>query len=289
MAIRAVRQTLTFPERRPVPEKPEDSPPKSNRSKRLEKKGSLRLIIRPPPAQPEARQRPVNLPQSVDRQLSDNILGQSPGVPGSRRRSTITPHTPRPFQMRQLKLEYDRSTMKKPSQYAESTLSDSASSPEVQEGPGVRGGDSYVPKITFSSHGWQSFLARNYYRLNNVKLIVTFFINLILLTFHVSREEGRGGEGGRGPWEIYHLCAFLLVNLQVRSLSSEPERGAESDGLLLQDEFYAPLSLRTLSLLHFLLSAVLILSYWHLKVWGLCHHYFIPLSWLCTSLHCDEL
>ena len=53
------------------------------------------------------------------------------------------------------------------------------------------GEDTYVPKITLSTRSWQAFIARHYYRLNSVKLLVTFLINIVLLSFTVSlRVEG---------------------------------------------------------------------------------------------------
>lgn len=68
--------------------------------------------------------------------------------------------------------------------------------------------ESYVPKITLSTRGWQAFLARHYYRLNNLKLLVTFLINIILLSFTVS-----GGSNcvHGGNWTLLVLCMQLYV------------------------------------------------------------------------------
>ena len=53
--------------------------------------------------------------------------------------------------------------------------------------------DTYVPKITLSTRSWQAFIARHYYRLNSVKLLVTFLINVALLSFTVSRVSNYMG------------------------------------------------------------------------------------------------
>ena len=101
------------------------------------------------------------------------------------RRGSI--YTPRHGATRQLSLTYDRSKMKPPAEV--STVTAAPSPVAVVETddrllPG-NGGDSYIPKITMSSASCSSMLARHYYRLNNMKLTVTFFINVMLLTFKV--------------------------------------------------------------------------------------------------------
>ena len=99
-------------------------------------------------------------------------------------------HTPRPFHMQQLTLRYNRAQMKPPSH-----LSEVPSDQVPQPVTGAEAVDSYIPKITSSTRGWQCFLARNYYRLNTLNYIITFIINILLLTFQVW-EVGRGdGEG----------------------------------------------------------------------------------------------
>lgn len=64
-----------------------------------------------------------------------------------------------------------------------------------------------MPKIAISTRNWQSFLARNYYRLNNLKFAITFIINILLLTVQV----WRGGAVGRGEAVGGLLCVMLLV------------------------------------------------------------------------------
>ena len=107
---------------------------------------------------------------------------------GPRRGSLV--HTPRPFNMRQLTLSYNRAQMKPPSH-----LSEVSSDQVPQPVTGAEAIDSYIPKITSSTRGWQCFLARNYYRLNTLNYIITFIINVLLLTFQVWRVGRRGGEG----------------------------------------------------------------------------------------------
>lgn len=97
--------------------------------------------------------------------------------------------------------------------------------------------DSYMPKIQIATRGWQAFLARHYYRLDYVKLFLTFFINVLLLTFRVPSY-----------------------------LESEERQDGNETVLELGGSFWNPILLNSFSLLHFLLSAVLIGSYWHLKV-----------------------
>jgi len=45
--------------------------------------------------------------------------------------------------------------------------------------------DSYIPRISQNVRSWPALLARNYYNLNTIKLILTFLINIILLSFKV--------------------------------------------------------------------------------------------------------
>ena len=153
------------------------------------------------------------------------------GDSGSMRRGSYIP-SPRTSQMRQLNLAYDRSRMKPPSGYLDTA------SPPPSSGPlGADRTESYMPKIRIAARGWQSFLARHYYRLDYAKLILTFFINILLLTFRVPTYSKTG----------------------------EPQETDETV-LELGGSFWNPLFLRSFSVLHFLLSAVLIISYWHLKV-----------------------
>ena len=87
--------------------------------------------------------------------------------------------TPHPSKVRTLVLSYDRSRMKRPSHSSESPVAADPIESVTQSS------ESYIPRISLSVRSWSSLLARNYYRLNNAKLVGTFFINIILLTFKV--------------------------------------------------------------------------------------------------------
>ena len=80
-----------------------------------------------------------------------------------------------------LNLTYNRSCMKRPSV----GMSYADQSPSPTEENLVLGEDSYTPKIAEHTKSWPSFMARNYFRLNNIKLFNTFLINIILLMFQV--------------------------------------------------------------------------------------------------------
>ena len=138
-------------------------------------------------------------------------------------------HSPRTSKMRQLNLAYDRSRMKPPSGYLDTASAPLSSSP--------LGAGRTESKIRIAARGLPYFLARHYYRLDYAKLILTFFINILLLTFRVPTYSETG----------------------------EPQEANETV-LELGGSFWNPIFLRSFSILHFLLSAVLIISYWHLKV-----------------------
>ena len=114
------------------------------------------------------------------RAASSNMQASSAIDTDPRRGSLV--HIPRHFHMRQLTLSYNRSRMKPPSQCLETP---SPSPQPSQQDTTTMEGESYMPKIAISTRNWQSFLARNYYRLNNLKFVITFIINILLLTFQV--------------------------------------------------------------------------------------------------------
>ena len=159
----------------------------------------------------------------------------TPGVEQRGRSGSYIP-TPLTPQKRQLNLAYDRHRMKPPSGLLD-PASPSHSSNTLPSGTDMT--DSYMPKIQIATRGWQAFLARHYYRLDYVKLFLTFFINVLLLTFRVPSY-----------------------------LESEERQDGNETVLELGGSFWNPILLNSFSLLHFLLSAVLIGSYWHLKVGG---------------------
>ena len=87
---------------------------------------------------------------------------------GSRNSHPHSPHS--------LTLTYDRSRMKRPSVTMDTPISDNLH----RDLP-----DSYTPLITVTPRSWPSKLARNYYSLNSCKFVLTFIINIILLSFKV--------------------------------------------------------------------------------------------------------
>ena len=91
-------------------------------------------------------------------------------------------YTPRVFKNKPLDISYNRSNMKRPSvMITDKTPTNEGSTLKFDSRE-----DSYIPKITAQTKSWPFFLARNYYNLNNIKLCVTFLINIILLMFQVS-------------------------------------------------------------------------------------------------------
>lgn len=125
---------------------------------------------------------------------SSNIMTASSDTDTDSRKCSLV-HIPRQFHMRQLTLSYNRSRMKPPSQCLETP---SPSPQPSQQDTTATGEEFYMPKIAISTRNWQSFLARNYYRLNNLKFAITFIINILLLTVQVWRG---GAVGGVELWE----------------------------------------------------------------------------------------
>ena len=114
------------------------------------------------------------------------------GISEERRGSNS--HTPRPFKLRQLTLNYDRTKMKAPSQASEGTTA--PMTPMVDGGmgrqaaSGSQNSDSYQPRIVSTPWSWSALLARHYYSLSCCKLCITLVINILLLTYKVS-QRGR--------------------------------------------------------------------------------------------------
>ncbi len=88
------------------------------------------------------------------------------------RRGSSTPSQPHT-----LTLSYDRSRMKRPSVANATPTPDAPTQRDLSE--------PYVPHITVAPSNWSAWLARNYYNLNSFKFLLTFLINIILLTFKV--------------------------------------------------------------------------------------------------------
>ncbi len=89
------------------------------------------------------------------------------------------------FMKKAVSLEYNRETMKRPESTdvssgspMEETLATKGKVPSYSE-------DSYIPKIAEHTKSWPYIMARNYFLLDNIKLFITFFINILLLTYKV--------------------------------------------------------------------------------------------------------
>lgn len=95
-------------------------------------------------------------------------------------------YTPKVFKNGPLTLEYNRYLMKKPSSLASSTPTPTGDSSNLKQGSCE---ESYIPQIVSPTRSWPSLLARNFFRLTNIKLILTFLINVILLTYQVSEHN----------------------------------------------------------------------------------------------------
>ena len=93
----------------------------------------------------------------------------------SRRGGSLSP-SPHLHTAHTLTLSYDRSRMKRPSMSMDTP---------TPEGLLREKSDNYVPGIAIATRSWSSLLAKHYYNLNSCKFVLTFLINLILLTFKV--------------------------------------------------------------------------------------------------------
>ena len=91
------------------------------------------------------------------------------------------------FQQRTLSLTYNKATMKQAPgvRLATPVIHHSPSPMPTGLVTSIEVEDSYIPKIAEHTKNWSSFMARNYFRLNNIKLLNTFLINVILLMFQV--------------------------------------------------------------------------------------------------------
>ncbi|XP_033608233.1 ryanodine receptor isoform X6 [Cryptotermes secundus] len=136
-----------------------------------------------------------------------------------------------------------------------------------------------VSQIDFSEYTARavSFLARNFYNLKYVALVLAFCINFILLFYKVTTlgDDGDDGDDGSGSGED---LADLMDELSAEVNSTEVLSGEESGGqddeeedpieLVHVDEdfFYMAHVMRLMAALHTLVSVAMLIAYYHLKV-----------------------
>ncbi|KAK6632420.1 hypothetical protein RUM44_007462 [Polyplax serrata] len=134
------------------------------------------------------------------------------------------------------------------------------------------GEPSAVSQIDFNAYGHRavSFLARNFYNLKYVALVLAFCINFILLLYKVTSIEGEGGGNGSGETSTLGGGSGEEVD---GSGSGGGEDGDDNDndgGIELvhvsEDYFYMAHVLRLMALLHSIVSLAMLIAYYHLKV-----------------------
>ncbi|XP_014249566.1 ryanodine receptor isoform X2 [Cimex lectularius] len=143
---------------------------------------------------------------------------------------------------------------------------------------------SAVSQIDFNkyTHRAVSFLARNFYNLKYVALVLAFCINFILLFYKVTTLGEDEDDGGSGAASAAKSMEELLVELSGEAKSGEVENvsGVGSDGggsgeededplelvHVNEDFFYMEHVMRLAALLHSLVSLAMLIAYYHLKV-----------------------
>lgn len=136
--------------------------------------------------------------------------------------------------------------------------------------------------IDFSeyTHRVVSFLARNFYNLKYVALVLAFCINFMLLFYKVSSLGSEGGEEGSG--QIVDMLAEMSgegasgsgngSGVEIGSGSGEAESEEEEDEYALEyvevaeDFYYMAHVIRLMAILHAIVSLAMLVAYYHLKV-----------------------
>ncbi|XP_067007679.2 ryanodine receptor [Anabrus simplex] len=117
-----------------------------------------------------------------------------------------------------------------------------------------------------------SFLARNFYNLKYVALVLAFLINFILLLYKVTTLGEDDDGNGSGSEEVHDLMEELSAELNSTEIGSgEIGSGEDEDDpieLVQVDEdfFYMEHVLRFMAALHSLTSLAMLIAYYHLKV-----------------------
>ncbi|XP_049775985.1 ryanodine receptor [Schistocerca cancellata] len=133
---------------------------------------------------------------------------------------------------------------------------------------------SAMSQIDFSEYTKRavSFLARNFYNLKYVALVLAFCINFMLLFYKVTTLGGDDDENGNGSGEeVADLMEELSMEVNSTEVgSAENGSGEEEEPLELvhvdEDFFYMEHVLRLMALLHSIVSLAMLIAYYHLKV-----------------------
>lgn len=116
-----------------------------------------------------------------------------------------------------------------------------------------------------------SFLARNFYNLKYVALVLAFCINFMLLFYKVTTfgEDSEDGSGSGSPFDLSGSGSGSGSGF-MGSGSGDGEEGADEDPLesvhVDEDFYYMEHVLRIAAFLHSTVSLALLIAYYHLKV-----------------------
>ncbi|CAH2015696.1 unnamed protein product [Acanthoscelides obtectus] len=133
---------------------------------------------------------------------------------------------------------------------------------------------SAVSQINFAAYGHRavSFLARNFYNLKYVALVLAFCINFMLLFYKVSSlSDGSEGSGsGKGGGVIPDILEGSAGAMEGSGGSGSGESGEEDEPPEFvhvdEDFFYMTHVMRLAALLHSIVSLAMLIAYYHLKV-----------------------
>lgn len=126
-----------------------------------------------------------------------------------------------------------------------------------------------VQQIDFSqyAHKAVSFLARNFYNLKYVALVLAFCINFMLLFYKVT-TFGEENEDGSGGSDLNSMDGSGSGGIELGSAEGSSETDSEDDPLeIVQvDEVYIEHAMRFAAAMHSLVSLCMLIAYYHLKV-----------------------
>ncbi|KAJ8959410.1 hypothetical protein NQ318_022100 [Aromia moschata] len=127
---------------------------------------------------------------------------------------------------------------------------------------------SAMSQINFAAYGHRavSFLARNFYNLKYVALVLAFCINFMLLFYKVSNLSGElgSGSGNKGIPNIIEGSADGGSGLGSGDSSEEDDQPEMVH--VDEDFYYMEHVMRLAALLHSIVSLAMLIAYYHLKV-----------------------